>query len=207
MSCLEVRAASMKRLRASAVASFCFLCPSSALAHGSLALGDLYDGLLHPLMHLGPFLLVVAVAAAAGGLVAGRGRTVAGLVFILAAVVSSVAGFMGLHLPHVEGVSMAVAAVAGVMLAAAWSGPRPTLALLASAGGLCTGAWSVTMLNAAPVSPLFYLTGQAIGQGFLCLYVIRSAAMIRESRYAVALRVAGSWTAAIALMAMVLIRY
>jgi len=197
----------MKRLCASAVAFFCSLCPSSALAHGSLALGDLYDGLLHPLMHLGPFLLVFAVAAAAGGLVAGRGRTVAGLVFVLAAMVSSVAGFMGLHLPHVEGVSMAVAAVAGVMLAASWPGPRPTLTLLASAGGLCTGAWSVTMLSAAPVSPLFYLTGQAIGQAFLCLYALRLAAMIRASRFAVALRVGGSWIAAIALMAMVLIRY
>lgn len=173
--------------RAFAVAAL-LAAPSPALAHlASTGLGPLYDGAWHLLLTPGQ-LVPLGIAALSAGR---RGPAAARWSFLLLPPVWLAAWCTAAVLSWAGGVAMLVA---GVLLAT----DRPRHPVAAVAAALAVGALAGAAYD-APTAP-----ANALGTLALLLIVLALAASVslplRRWPAALALRVAGSWSAALGLL-------
>lgn len=177
--------------------------PSPARAHTPIeGVGFFYGGMLHPFVIPAHLLLVVVLGlwigqqgirhievglpAFAAGL--GVGLTLAGLGYVT-------------FIP--APVLVAPAALAGLWVASAWPLPREVIGVGALASGFLIGLDSAPG-EATARETVFMLIGVALGAGFLLIHELALVEFFRRPWQRIAVRVLGSWIAAIALMVLAL---
>ncbi len=190
----------MRRLPAAASVA---LLGASSVAEAHLVttgLGPVYDGISHLFVSFDDLLPVVAMALLAGlnGAAAGR-RTL----FVLPAA-WLLGGFLGFTLRAPLAPAGATAAsllVLGILLALDRTLPGLAVAALAAALGLVHGFWNGASLAAAG-REASGLLGIAAAVFVLVALLAALAAALERPAARIAVRVAGSWIAAIGLLAL-----
>jgi hydrogenase/urease accessory protein HupE len=189
----------MRRTLACLVAAAGALAAPAAQAHlTSSGLGPWYDGVLHLLMTPGDLLLVIALALFAGLRGADSGRA---LLFALPGAWLA-GGLCGLNFASelelpVE-TTLALIAV-GLLVATSAPLPRSATLTLALAVGAVQGAQngSAVAVSGGGLSTLLGI----VSAGFVIVALVAALACVqREGWRRIALRVAGSWIAAIGLL-------
>lgn len=177
--------------------------PSIASAHTPIeGVGSFYGGMLHPIVVPAHLLLLVGLGLWIGQqgirhIEVGLPGFVAGLAFGLPC-----AGLGWVtYIP--APVLLAPAALAGLWVASAWRLPREAIGVGAVASGLLIG------LDSAPETAegreaVLMLIGVALGAGFVLIHELALTEFFRRPWQRVAVRIAGSWVAAIALMVLAL---
>jgi len=170
-----------------------------ARAHGALAAGDFYTGLLQPVFHPASLLLVAALA-----LFATRLPEPALWRFPLAFAGASAAGaglaWAGLPLP---GSAWAVRAgtLALALAVAVRRAPGPALAIaVAAALGLAHGHLATFAERAELGGPVGFACGLALGPLLVWAHGVAVVTRFRAFWLEVAWRVVGSWIAAVSLL-------
>ncbi|HEX2484526.1 MAG TPA: HupE/UreJ family protein [Myxococcota bacterium] len=187
-----------RRSRTALVCGLAVATPAGAHAH-TLPVGDFYAGLLQPVLHAPSLLLVLGVALAATQL-AGRARAGLPLAFCAGTAAGALAFAVAGALPGAEAIARVGAAALGVAVALHRVPGGVVGALLAGLLGAAQGAGS---LAAEPdlARPALYALGVACAPlpavGALQLALERFPHRALE----LAVRVAGSWVAAIAVLA------
>ena len=172
--------------------------PVSASAHlVSSGLGPVYDGIYHFVLSPEQFLPIMALALFAGR----RGPIFARWVLFVVPLAWAAASFVGAYpWAGLEQLLVAVSfLLAGGLLAADWKLSPPLVVVVAVALGLCCGA--AYRMSAEPDPPGYLAMVGGAGSIFVLLALTASAALpLRRMWTVVAIRVAGSWTAAIGLL-------
>lgn len=190
------------RLAAVAAAVFA-LAPSRAWAHAPIeGIGDFYSGLLHPVLVPAHALAI----AATGFLLGQRGRDAAigGLAAFAAALLAGLALAGAGYGADSQAAVLAIAASAGLVVAASAPLPRIFCWCVSGAGGLLIG------LDSAPetdvLRPLLVtLGGTAAGATILSIYAAGLADYVSAPWQRIGIRVAGSWIAASAVLVLALV--
>jgi urease accessory protein len=177
----------------------CFLAflawPTEALAHGSIAIGDFYSGLLHPVSHT-----EVALAVIALGLLAGQMTAELSWPTVRAFVVSVLVGsVLGLLSPGLLWSSITVTLsllVLGTLVAVRVELPSMLTVGLALFFGLSVGYANGTEMLGNLKMPVFYVGGLSVCVGLLLLYSAQLVRRFRAFWFQTAVRVIGSWIAA-----------
>jgi urease accessory protein len=174
-------------------------CAAPAWAHSPIeGLGNFYGGVLHPVLVPAHFVLLLAL----GLLLGGQGERPARL----AVVAWLVAVGLGLVVLALVGgwtttpMLLAVAALLGMMVAAAWRLPTALLVVLAAAVGLGLALDSDPELESA-LDRHLAMAGTALGAVLVTaagLLIAESSA--RRNWQRIGVRVLGSWIAASAIM-------
>ena len=173
--------------------------PSVALAHlVNSGLGPFYDGAMHLALSPGDLLGLVAATLLAGlcGTRAGR------LTVVAMPVAWFVAGLIGLHLPVAIGLPwMAVVSfiLLGVLVAVDPKLPAAAVALLAGLYGALHGLLNGSALGVIGAGPLS-LFGIVMTVLIIALLVSAAVVSLRAAWTRVAVRVAGSWVAAVGML-------
>ena len=190
----------MRRARSLAmVAAGLFAAPSLALAHlVNSGLGPFYDGALHLLVSPGDLLGLVAAALLAGlrGVRAGR------LTVIVMPMTWLLAGLIGLSLPatlELRWLSVLSFLFLGVLVAADLKLAPPAVAALAGLYGALHGLLNGSALAAIGAGPSALL---GVAATALVVALLTSAAVVplRAVWALIAVRVAGSWVAAVGML-------
>ena len=187
--------------RVAALALLFCICAGPAQAHApSATVGDFYAGLLHPLTALEHILAFIAL-----GLLGGRqGQRAQPVVLIFSAALLSGAllALILPALPLVDLINLASAVLLGLLVAAALSMPLPLLYTIASILGLTHGFANGDAI-VPPLKPWLYLPGVALSGLLVVAYgfVATDFAQRRNAGWmSIALRVIGSWIAAIGIL-------
>jgi urease accessory protein len=168
-------------------------------AHGSLAMGELYAGLLQPVLHFETLLPILALALWA----AQQGAPLLWQVpvaFAAAAAVAGSAALAGVAVPGAAAVQTAAMLGFGGLVAARARLPAPAALGLAVVAGLAQGSVGVFGEPAAEARPVVYLLGFLLGLGLLLFHVENLAVRARAFWMQVGIRVVGSWIAAVGVL-------
>jgi hydrogenase/urease accessory protein HupE len=177
--------------------------PAVAEAHTPIeGLGDFYNGMLHPVLVPAHLLALLGV-----GLLIGRQPPAALQPAALSFLAAITLGLLGAGLgwsADAETLLLAGAAVCGLLLA--WSSPLP--AWVGSASGIALGfaigtdsGQGISETQAVAAA----LTGTGVSVYLLFLYALATADTLRKRHWQqVAVRIAGSWIAASAILVLAL---
>lgn len=177
--------------------------PAAAEAHTPIqGLGDFYNGMLHPLVVPAHLLALLGV-----GLLIGRQPPAALQPAALSFLAATTLGLLGAGLGwsmDAETLLLAGAAICGLLLA--WSSPLP--AWVGSVSGIALGlaigtdsGQGISETQAVAAA----LTGTGVSVYLLFLYALATADTLRKRHWQqVAVRVAGSWIAASAILVLAL---
>jgi urease accessory protein len=172
-------------------------------AHGSMAMGELYAGLLQPVLHFESLLPILALALWAaqqgGPLLWQLPVTFAG-----AALVAACVALLGFALPGAALVQSAAMLGFGGLVAARVRLPAVLALGLAAVAGLAQGSVGAFGEPAAAARPVLYVLGFALGLGLLLFHVENLAVRARAFWMQVGIRVVGSWIAAVGVLISVL---
>ena len=173
--------------------------PSAALAHlVTTGLGPFYDGSLHLLVSPGDLLGLVAATLLAGLHGARAGR----LTVIALPVAWFAAGLIGLNLPvfiDLPWLSVLSLIVLGVVVAVNPKLPPTAVASLAGLYGALHGLLNGSALGAIGAGPLS-LFGIVVTVLIIALLVSAGVVSLRPAWTRIAVRVAGSWVAAVGML-------
>lgn len=172
-------------------------------AHGSMAMGELYAGLLQPVLHFESLLPAAALALWAAQQEPPL-RWQLPLAFGGAALAAACAALLGAALPAAAPVQSAAMLGFGALVAARLRAPRALALALAALAGLAQGSLGVLGEPAAATRPALYVTGYALGLGLLLFHVANLAVRARAFWMQVGIRVVGSWIAAVGVLVSVL---
>jgi urease accessory protein len=173
-----------------------------AWAHSPIpGIGNFYNGALHPLVS--PAQLIVLLAL---GLVVGQGGLAAArapLVGLLLALLAGLAAHRLAGDPDTDRMLLAMAAVLGLAVAAAWRAPAVLLSAMAALVGVAVGVASgpTGLEGSARWTTLAGTLGAAL---LLTTYVAAMVTLIKAAWLHIAVRVIGSWLAAAALLVLAL---
>jgi urease accessory protein len=204
----EPGAAPRARRRPSAAALFlavAVVClqPAPARAHGSLAVGDFYTGMLHPFLHFETVLPLLALALWSGQLGAARAWRLS-LVFLGGALVGAVAGMSEIDATPARSLLRPSMLVLGLLVAT--RGRLP--AWLAIGLSLCFGIQQGQVNTYDPEEqirrPLLFLTGLGSSIGLVLFHVVTRVVRYRAFWVQTGVRVLGSWIAATGLLVLAL---
>jgi urease accessory protein len=177
-----------------------FLSPNTAQAHlVTSGAGPFFDGVAHFFVSLDDLLVVVALSLLSGLL----GKTAArGLVLILpiAWLVGMVLGL--LFADRMDGNAWTTAftlLVGGLLLAFSPKLPTWVIAMVAGVIGLVHGSWNGAAMRATETSAIASL-GIVTSAGIVALVLSATAVSVYQDWQRIALRVIGSWVAAIGLL-------
>ncbi len=177
------------------------LAGGTAHAHAPSAdVGDVYAGLLHALTSIEHVL-----AFAALGLLGGRhGRPAQPMIllFAMALAVGAMLGLSGPALRAVDLTNLASSVLLGALVAFAAALPPAALYVLTALFGASHGYANGDAL-AAPISPWLYVPGVAIAGLLVVAYGFALQDFVERRRTGwlhIAVRVAGSWIAAVGLL-------
>jgi hydrogenase/urease accessory protein HupE len=190
----------VSRTRATAVVT-ALLCATPPAAHAHLVnsgLGPFYDGALHLLLSPGDLLGLVAAALLAGL----RGARAGRLAVMVLPAAWLLAGLVGLSLPvavEVPWLGVLSFLVLGVLVAADLNLAPGAVAALVGSFGALHGLFNGSVLAAAGSGRLALAGIVAIA---LTIVLLVSAAVVplKAAWTRVAVRVAGSWTAAVGML-------
>ncbi len=202
---LRIRAARawLPSVLAALIVTVALLVPSPALAHGNLAAGDFYTGLLQPVFHFDSLLAIIAVALWATQLgVPDVWRLP--LVFMGAAFAGSVAAALGLKLDGTAWTAHVAMFVLGLLVAARFKLPAAGALALGAAAGLVHGYLALSNERETIERPVLYLFGVCSGVGLICYHLESLVLHFPAFWVRIAVRVVGSWIAAIGLLVAVL---
>lgn len=177
--------------------------PLPASAHGSLAAGDFYTGLLQPVFHLDALLPLVALALWSTQLDESEAWRVPA-VFIGAALVGGAAAILGFKVQAAAWAPQTAMLVLGLLVATSLSPPKIIILALAVTGGLAHGYAGLVNEQGTIQRPILYLLGACAGVGLLCFHLESLVLRFRTFWMRISVRVAGSWIAAIGLLISVL---
>jgi urease accessory protein len=178
------------------------LLPIAASAHPMPGVGDFYAGMLHPVTALEQLLpiLALSVLAAQQGKRAARELLIALPLAIVAGAVASPAFSTSKLLITIP---LAATVALGLLTAVAKPISRFAIVPIAVVTGLSIGAANA-LDSGAQVSLLRFTGGMALAGVLLCAYVTVAMQELFAVRAPVAIRVAGSWLAAIGIMTLAL---
>jgi urease accessory protein len=183
-----------KRLRPLWVLGF-LAWPTEALAHGSIAIGDFYSGLLHPVSHTEQALAIVALGLLAGQMSAEVSWPTA-RAFVVSVLAGSVLGLLDLGLSLSPLVVTLSLVVLGALVAVRVELPAKLTVGLALFFGLSVGYANGSQMLANLRMPVFYVGGLTVCVGLLLLYSVQVVRRFRTFWFQTAVRVLGSWIAA-----------
>jgi urease accessory protein len=175
---------------------------ASAEAHAVYqGAGDFYAGMLHPLTspeHVLPMLVLGALAGQNG---------LKRCEFVLWAFPAAMAAgaCAALSVPDLHGIllfNVASAVVLGTLLAAAFRLPSWVILILAAVFGLSHGYANGSVIM-GQIRPGVFIAGMAFASFILMAYTVAATSFLlrlRPTWIAIAVRVAGSWVAAIGLL-------
>jgi urease accessory protein len=169
--------------------------PAEALAHGSIAIGDFYAGLLHPVSHTEVALAVVALGFLAGQMTAGLSWPTA-RAFVVSVLTGSFLGLLSPGLPWSTITVTLSLVVLGTLVAVRVELPAKLAVGLALFFGLSVGYANGTEMFGNLKMPVFYVGGLTVCVGLLLLYSSQLVRRFRAFWFQTAVRVMGSWIAA-----------
>jgi hydrogenase/urease accessory protein HupE len=173
--------------------------PSSAEAHlVTTGLGPFYDGAMHLLLSPGDLLGLLAAALLAGL----RGTRAGRLTILVLPSVWYLSGLIGLNLPFaldLPWLSVLSFVILGAMVALDPKLPDIVVALLAGIYGTLHGLLNGAALGVIGAGPLSLL-GVVVTVLIIALLVSAAVVSLRAAWTRVAVRVAGSWIAAIGML-------
>jgi hydrogenase/urease accessory protein HupE len=173
--------------------------PSLALAHlVNTGLGPVYDGAWHLLVSPGDLLGLVAVTLLAGL----RGARAGRWTVITLAATWFAGGLAGLTLPtpvDLPGLSILSLVMLGVLVAVDPKLPPLAVALLAGLYGVLHGVLNGSALGTIGAGPLALL-GIVLTVLFMALLICAAVVSLRPTWSRIAVRVAGSWVAAVGML-------
>lgn len=179
--------------------SFLLVLPIASEAHAiSTTVGDFYGGILHTLLviaHVFPFIALSIVAGQQGPDLARKGL-VAFLAALLAGVVTA---FYTGPITAVFYINIISLIVLGILAALSLKLPRWFLYSIITFFGFTHGFQNGTELNQTQ-SPILFITGLLTGGLILFTVIAALTVSIKKEWFQIALRVIGSWVAAIGLM-------
>lgn len=173
--------------------------PTTALAHSvDKRFGDFYGGMLHPLTVLGQLLPLIGLSLLAGQHGAKNARWVL-IALPFGFLTGAVGGLYGSPSPEIEWINLASLLVVGIAVAAAIRLPFLIFVGAAFLLGISHGYANVVDISTAVARQLF-LPGLAAS--IFALTAIGAAITVRFQGewQTVAVRIAGSWIAAIGLL-------
>jgi urease accessory protein len=180
-----------------------WLRPAPALAHGSLAVGDFYSGMLHPLLHLETLLPTLALALWSGQLGSPHSWRLP-VAFLGAVLVGTLAGILELDLylgTHSLRLSMLVL---GLLVAARGKLPMPLAIAMALFLGLFEGQTHTYDPEAEIERPVLFIAGVGSSIGLILFHVVTRVVRYRAFWVQTGVRVSGSWIAATGLLVLAL---
>jgi urease accessory protein len=172
--------------------------PAITAAHPIKGVGDFYAGMLHPLTALDFLLPWIALALFAGR----QNRDGALLTLVIFPVAIILGAVLALWIPQpgwLAGANLAIIPLLGLAVALAFSFPASVVVILAALVGLIQGLANGSEITAA-VSPWRFIPGLATVAALVIAYGIGVVRSLEKPWTRVAVRVAGSWIAAIGIM-------
>lgn len=177
--------------------------PIPVAAHGSLAAGDFYTGLLQPVFHLDALLPLVALALWSTQLDEVEVWRLPA-VFTSAALVGGGAAILGFRVQAAAWTPQMAMLVLGLLVATRLSPSRIVVLALGVAGGLAHGYAGLFNEQGGVQRPILYLLGACSSIGLLCFHLESLVLRFEAFWMHIAVRVVGSWIAAIGLLVSVL---
>lgn len=173
--------------------------PACSFAHGMVALGDFYGGLLHPFVHLETALPLMAVALWAAQQGAPACWWLVGALMVATGAGATAGLWAGTISPDLP-LSTGLMLLSGLAVATAYRTRPAIAAMLVAAAGLMAG-WVATGGAGEDVRrPVLWVLGAAAGAGLLAFHVADQLDRWRAFWLDVAVRVLGSWIAAVGLL-------
>ena len=185
-----------------ALASACLL-PAPALAHGSLAVGDFYTGMLHPLLHFETVLPILALALWSGQLGDARAWQLP-VAFSAAALVGAVAGILDVEPPVGRPLLLLPMLVLGLLVAVRGRLPAWLAMAMVLFFGIGQGQANTYDPEQQIERPALFLAGFGSSIGLIFFHVVTRVFRYRAFWVQTAVRVLGSWIAATGLLVLVL---
>ena len=174
------------------------LLPTIAAAHPIKGVGDFYAGMLHPLTALDFLLPWIALALFAGQ----QGRK--GALLVLGTFPASIllGAVLAVAFPEpawLSAANLAIIPLLGLAVALAFSYPNSLVVILAASVGLIQGMANGGEITGT-VSPWRFIPGLTTVAILIIAYGIGVVRSLKEPWTRVAVRVAGSWIAAIGIL-------
>lgn len=169
--------------------------PTEALAHGSIAIGDFYAGLIHPVSHTEQALAVLAAGLLIGQMTAGLAWPAA-RAFFASVLAGSVLGLLDLGLPWYAVVVTLSLVMLGSLVALQARLPAKLASAVCLFFGLAVGYANGAQMLENLKMPIFYLGGLMVCVGLMLLYSSQVVRRFRAPWSQVGVRVVGSWIAA-----------
>lgn len=175
------------------------LAPSPSHAHGSTNLGDFYGGLMQPLFHFDSLLLLIGFGAWVGQNVdTPRVRTAVAVA--AAALVGAALGLAGIAVPGALWIVRGGALALGLLTLARLE-LRPELCmLLGFVLGIGQGNTASFDERQTVAQPVLYALGLALGPILVASWFAALVENLQATWMDIALRVLGSWIAAVCLL-------
>jgi urease accessory protein len=172
--------------------------PSSALAHPMKGVGDFYAGMLHPMISVECVLPIIALSLLAGQQ---NRRTAIGILlsFPITSVLGAWLGLIEPVSPFVAVINTAAMAVLGILVALNRSLPLEVSVILSSVLGLTVG-WANGGELTSDTSAYRFIPGLAVVGFLLISYGIGLVRSLNMPWAKTAVRVTGSWIAAIGIL-------
>ena len=172
--------------------------PSSAFAHPMKGVGDFYSGMLHPVVSIEMILPLIAL-----GLFAGQQRRKTAIsalaAFPTAILVGTFLSFMRPVPSSVAAATLAITAALGGLIALSKRLPSAIPIGMALLIGLAIG-WSNASEITPQMSPARFVAGLALAGLLVATYGIGLVRSLKVEWSQIAVRVAGSWLAAIGIL-------
>lgn len=189
-----------RRMRIAGTTVWLALFSGPALAHTAAGSSDLYAGALHALSAPAHLLSFVAIGLLAGQQ-AGKAQSML-MVFCLALIAGTLASSTLPAQPATGSLNLAVTATLGTLVATAWRLPGPALLTLASVCGLGLG-WASGSDAGPGTNRWLFAPGVAVAGLAVSTYCLMATDFLLRRNAGwmrIAVRVAGSWIAAIAVL-------
>jgi len=180
-----------------------WLYPAPALAHGSLAVGEFYAGMLHPLLHFETLLPILALALWSGQLGDARAWHLP-VTFSAAALVGAVAGILDVEPPVGRSLLLLAMLVLGLLVAVRGRLPAWLAMAMVLLFGVGQGQANTYDPEQEIERPLLFLAGFGSSIGLIFFHVVTRVFRYRAFWVQTAVRVLGSWIAATGLLVLVL---
>jgi urease accessory protein len=181
-----------------AIGPLSLIFPSSALAHPMKGVGDFYAGMLHPMTSVECVLPIIALS-----LLAGQQNRRTAITILLSFPIASVLGaLIGLILPvspFIAVINTAAMAVLGILIALNRTLPLEISLILSAVLGLTIG-WANGGELTSSTSAYRFIPGLAVVGLLLISYGIGLVRSLDMPWTKIAVRVTGSWIAAVGIL-------
>lgn len=180
-----------------------WLWPAPVLAHGSLAIGDFYTGMLHPLLHFEVLLPTLALALWAGQLGGAQAWRLP-LVLLGAALAGAAAGLFDVELRLATSLLRVSMLMLGLLVAARGRLPAVVGVPVVLIVGIYLGQVNTYQPEVQIERPLLFVTGLGSCIGLILFHVASRVVRYRAFWVETGVRVVGSWIAATGLLVLAL---